>query len=93
MERGPASTIAGVLALAAFAVAVVAGLAADNPAGTVLGRALAAMLAANLAGWPLGLVLERILADEHQRRDAVPAPVVPAHAPTPDSGPNVDGKK
>lgn len=56
--------------MAAFVVAVVAGLGADNPPGTVLGRALLAMLAGQTGGTIVGMIFERLLAKhlgEYQR--------------------------
>jgi hypothetical protein len=65
--------IAGCFALAAFAVALIAGLAGDNAAAAVLLRALMAMI----LGYPLGLVAGMICAraidagvqDARNRRD------------------------
>ena len=52
------NVIAGCFALAAFAVALVAGLAGDNEASAVLLRAVLAML----LGYPIGLVAGMICA-------------------------------
>lgn len=48
----PGGTVAACFALAAFAIAVLSGLLADNHAATILARALFAMLAC----YPLGLL-------------------------------------
>lgn len=69
--------IAAILALAAFAVAVVAGLSAGNPAHTVLLRALGAMLGANIIGVGLSWVLSHVF-ESHQAayRAANPVPSI-----------------
>lgn len=70
-----ARVIAVVVALGAFVVAVAAGLAADNPASTVLLRALAAMIAAQFVGWGAGEVLayvRRTHTTDYIRRNPVP---------------------
>lgn len=54
-----AKVIAACSGLTAFAVAMVAGLAADNTAEAVLSRALVALVVCNLVGWVAGLICER----------------------------------
>jgi tetrahydromethanopterin S-methyltransferase subunit C len=54
--------MAGCLALAGFAVAILAGLAAGNSAGDVLVRALIAMLACYPVGFVVGMICERVIA-------------------------------
>ena len=56
---GTTKVIAASLGLSAFAVAIVAGLAADNPAGTVLARALVSMAVCHALGWGIGTAAER----------------------------------
>jgi len=56
---GPTKVIAASLGLSAFAVAVIAGLAADNPAGTILARALVCMAVCHALGWGIGAAAER----------------------------------
>lgn len=56
---GPTKVIAASLGLSAFAVAVIAGLAADNPAGTILARALVSMAVCHAVGWGIGAAAER----------------------------------
>jgi len=51
--------IAGTLGLSGFGVAILAGLAAGNDAGTVLTRGLVAMLACYGTGFVLGTISER----------------------------------
>ncbi len=50
----PTRVISGIVSLSGFLVAIVAGLAADNPADVVLVRALLAMLACNVLGSSVG---------------------------------------
>lgn len=57
-------TIAACLALTAFAVAIAAGLLAHNPAGLVLGRALAALVVGQLIGLLIGHVGTRVVEDQ-----------------------------
>lgn len=60
--------MAGCLALAAFAVAVLAGLAAGNAAEMVLVRALMAMFLCYPVGFIIGMVCERIIASHVEER-------------------------
>lgn len=53
--------IAASCALAAFAVALIAGLAADNPAYDILLRALFAMILGQIVGWIVGVIGERTI--------------------------------
>ncbi len=53
--------IAGCFALAAFSVAVIAGLASDNTAATILTRALFAMVACYPVGLLVGFVCRRVI--------------------------------
>jgi len=70
-----ATTIAGAFALAAFAVAVLAGLGSGNPAPSVLVRALIAMLVCYPIGLALGAITQRLLQDEIDRhRETNPEP-------------------
>ncbi|MDX2130576.1 MAG: hypothetical protein SFY69_00815 [Planctomycetota bacterium] len=75
--RSDPSITSAILALAGFAVAVVAGLSADIPATTVLARALLAMFACYVVGMGVGSVLSRV-AREHvaQYRASNPIPSV-----------------
>lgn len=57
----PTRIIGACLGLTGFAVAIVAGLAADNPADEILGRALLSMLGCQLAGLAIGCVAERAI--------------------------------
>ena len=74
MSRAPSSVIAGCFALAAFAVAVVAGMAGGNSATSILVRALIAMIGCYPIGLIIGLICARVMADQVQaHRDAVAA--------------------
>ncbi len=63
VER-PGSAIACCLALAAHAIAIVAGIAARNDATTVLTRAILALVIAYIVGQIIATVLEHV-AREH----------------------------
>lgn len=62
-------TIAGCFALAAFAVAVVAGLAGGNPSASILLRALSAMIACYPIGLVIGMVCQHVVR-EHLAAEA-----------------------
>ena len=67
--------IAGCFSLAAFGVAVVAGLASDNPVMMILVRALVSMLLCYPIGWIIGLICQRIISEhirQHQQAHPVP---------------------
>jgi hypothetical protein len=82
MSRIAASTIAGCFALAAFAVAVVAGLTAGNAAGSILVRAIIAMIACYPIGLGVGLVAQWVIDQQiATHKEANPAPEVPIDAP------------
>lgn len=59
----PAKVIASIMGLGAFTVAIIAGLAVDNPADQILTRALLSMLACHVVGFVVGLLAERTVAD------------------------------
>ena len=59
----PAKLIASTMGLGAFAIAIIAGLAVDNPADRILSRALLSMFICNTLGLALGLVAERAIVD------------------------------
>ena len=72
MSRGPSNVIAGCFALAAFAVAVVAGMAGGNSATSILSRAIIAMIGCYPIGLIIGLICARVMADHiESHRDAV----------------------
>ncbi len=66
--------VAGCLALAAFAVAIVAGLAAGNAPTPILLRAVIAMIACYPVGLVIGLVCQRVI-DEHLAAEDAAIPV------------------
>lgn len=57
-------TIAACLGLTAFAVAITAGLLAQNPAGMVLFRGVVALLVGQFVGMLLGQVGTRVVEDQ-----------------------------
>ncbi len=57
----PTRVIAASCGLAGFAVAIVAGLAADNPAEDILVHALIALFACNVVGWIAGIIAEKTI--------------------------------
>ncbi len=73
--------IAGCFALAAFAVAVLAGLAGGNTPTLILFRALIAMVACYPLGLLIGLVCQRVI-EEHVKAhaDAVAEPTAASPA-------------
>ena len=87
MKRIPASTIAGLFALAAFAVAIMAGLASGNPAQSVLMRALLAMVLCYPVGLAVGLIAQQLVHDHveahrasypaDERPESIDAPTIP----------------
>jgi len=76
---------AGCSALAAFAIAVVAGLAADNPADTILLRAMVSMAACFFLGALLGVAAEAAIKESArlQRPDTSAAEASGDASPTP----------
>ena len=65
-----AKIIASSLGLVAFAVAVIAGLHADNPADSILLRALTAMIVCYISGLVVGRVFEHIVRVHLRKIDA-----------------------
>lgn len=63
------------MGLSAFAVAIVAGLSADNAADHILVRAIGSMIACSLLGLGVGAVAERAATEaieEYERKNPVP---------------------
>jgi hypothetical protein len=75
MTGAASRAVAGCFALAAFAVAVVAGLAGGNTPSAILVRALIAMIVCYPLGLVIGLVCQHVI-EEHvkARPDAHAAP-------------------
>ena len=69
MTGAATRAIAGCFSLAAFAVAVIAGLAAGNTATSILVRALIAMLVCYPVGLLIGLVCRRVLEEHIKSQD------------------------
>ncbi len=63
MSKTPSKVIAGCFALAAFAVAVLAGLAGGNSAVSILIRALIAMMGCYPIGLMIGMICQRVMTD------------------------------
>ena len=57
----PTKVIGACAGLTAFAIELIAGLAAENPASDVLVRALIAMIIVQMVGWVAGAVGERVM--------------------------------
>ncbi len=72
-------TIAGCFALAAFAVAVVAGLGGGNATTSILLRAIMAMIACYPVGLLVGLICQRVV-QEHLKSQADAADLEAASA-------------
>jgi hypothetical protein len=73
----PAKLIAASLGLIGFAVAIAAGLAADNSAMTTLRRALGAMAGCWLLGWIVGAIGRRAVlehVDQYKQAHPIPTP-------------------
>lgn len=76
MQPGVATKIiAAVSGLIAFVVAILAGLAADNPADTILLRAIIAMIVVQALGFFIGAVAERTIDEaalQYQKSNPIP---------------------
>jgi len=69
LNKGTPTRIFGAcMGLAAFFIAVLAGLAVDNPADVILARAILAMGASCIIGSILGAVAERAVNDQLSTR-------------------------
>lgn len=65
-RRGAAPKVGACFALAAFAVAMVAGLEAGLPMLTVLARGVLVLVICYPVGIAIGLIIDRIIADHHK---------------------------
>jgi tetrahydromethanopterin S-methyltransferase subunit C len=82
MRGVAAPTIAGCFGLAAFAVAIVAGMLSGNHTGVVMVRAIIALLVCYPIGFGVGLIAQRIIDEQvESHKQANPAPDVPDDAP------------
>ena len=70
MNGAASRAVAGCFALAAFAVAVVAGLAGGNTTASILVRALIAMAVCYPVGLVIGLMCQRVV-EEHARNQPI----------------------
>lgn len=67
LSRGTLTKVIGACCgLAAFAIAVIAGLASENPGEVILFRALVGMFVCQFVGLGIGMVIERIVMDSIQ---------------------------
>lgn len=71
MTATGSKAIAGCFAMAAFAVAVLAGLAGGNTASSILLRALVAMVACYPLGLVIGVVCQHVI-EQHPKTPAKP---------------------
>jgi hypothetical protein len=71
---------AGVLALSGFMVAILSGLNAGNPTGSVIITAIVCMVVCHIAGSILGVVLENVLTEHRRALSAQKTPSTPAQA-------------
>lgn len=71
--------------LSGFAVAVIAGLAADNAGDVILFRALASMVACQVVGLVVGMIIERVVVEsiESYKQSRPVGPSHPAELSTP----------
>jgi len=83
--NNPSKVIAGSLGLTAFAIAVVAGLAAGNPSTEVLTRALVCMAICYALGMVLGAIGEHTM-QEHVRQYIAARPVIKHNEPVMEVG-------
>ena len=75
MRTVPSYVIAASVALAAFVVATLAGLASGNSAASILFRALTAMLVCYPVGLLVGMACQRVMSDQLEaHRAANPVP-------------------
>lgn len=74
----PARMASAIVALTAFALAVVVGIAAGNPGEQVLFRAIVCMFVGQIVGWGVGTAAEVALREHiHAFRATRPVPGVP----------------
>ncbi len=73
----PVRAVAGCLALAAFAIAIMSGLAAGRSTDSIISSALVAMLVGQVVGYLAGLVISRTLLESinaYTANQGAPAP-------------------
>lgn len=91
MKRGmPTRLIGACMGLAGFALAIVAGLAADNPSSQILLHAILSMLGCQMVGLAIGAVAEHAVDERtaaHRAAHPIGAEVDVEAAPEEDAGP------
>lgn len=68
MKGSISQVTAGCSAMAAFAISILAGLAASNASLTILTRAILAMVVCYIVGLVVGIVIEHVLREHHEQR-------------------------
>ena len=61
MKGSPGHVVAACFGLTAFAIAIVAGLASDTPANSVLSRSVIAMILCYPVGLVVGMICDRVI--------------------------------
>lgn len=85
----PVRAVAGCLALAAFSIAIISGLAAGRSTDSIISSALVAMLLSQVVGYVAGLIISRTLVESmnsHTAPRTAPAPVEVSTQPGKSSG-------
>ena len=82
MRSVPSGVTAGCFSLAAFAVAIVAGLSAQNPAMTILLRAIAVSIVCWPIGYLAGMLCCRVIEVEEAAVAAAPDEPEPSEPPS-----------
>lgn len=81
--------IAASLALSAFAIAIIAGLVAGNPARTILFNAVVCMILCQLLGMFIGVIAERAVTEHLAAyKSANPVPDAASATSAPPRAPN-----
>lgn len=82
----PVRAIAGCLALAAFAIAIISGLAAGRSTDSIISSALVALIVGQVVGYIAGLVIARTLLENIRSYTATRGVSAPAElSPAPGS--------
>lgn len=91
MKRGmPTRLIGACMGLAGFALAIVAGLAADNPSTQILLHALLSMLGCQMVGLAIGAVAEHAIDERsgaHRAANPIGGDGAQGDEPAEDEGP------
>lgn len=81
----PAKVIAACAGLSGFSIAILAGLAVNNPADVILSRAVAALFISYIAGGVIGMLMDRTVTDGIN--DYKAERPLPGEAPPPEQSP------